>query len=166
MDPPIPPKSPVLECILQDPEDEDANRGQISFDKSGAQKNEKSENEEMESTPNFAPTTTPIVTPAPTLTPAQAPTSTPTPVPIPSPTPAAPPVPMAGKVSRLQQVRQGIVHPQVGFFVSNILLLCIGERRSEQSTFYLIFKRIQSNILFGYYEHFFLLTVIDLKVYC
>ena len=51
MDPPIAPKSPVLECILQDPpKPEGAEKGQISVDKSGEDEKEyeEEENEEKE----------------------------------------------------------------------------------------------------------------------
>ena len=147
MDPPISSKSPVLECILQDPaKHEDAGKGEIS-DKSGEDANEEREHEEEGKTEepenSFSPTTTPIPestqtstpAPTPTFTPARTstPTSTPTPTPTPTPAPTSTPtqaltstsspapVPISastpaqspGKVTRLQQVRQGIVHPQV-----------------------------------------------------
>ena len=142
MDPLIPPKSPVLECILQDPDPPkkeevpayDAEQGQISVDNSVEQESEKGKTEDRESesapTPTLAPITTPsaptsapIATPVSTSVPAQTATPTLTPVPIevatPTPTPAA-----TGKMSRLQIIRQGIVHPQVGLtnFTSPIVI--------------------------------------------
>ena len=88
MDSPTPPKSPVLECVLQDPDppkNEDAKKGQIDFNQSGVQKNEKRENEsEMEKTPTSSSTTAPIAASAPTPAATPAPTSNPTQVPRPS----------------------------------------------------------------------------------
>ena len=124
MDPLIPPKSPVLECILQDPDPpkkEDgpahAEQGQITVDSSVQQESENGKTGERESestpTPTIAPTLAAITTPS---APIPAPIATPVPaqVPTPAPTPVPAPVPIPGKMSRLQQVRQGIVHPQVG----------------------------------------------------
>ena len=154
MDPPIPPKSPVLECILQDPpKHEDAEKGQISVDKSGEHENEEIENEEEEKIQelesSFAPTTTtPIPTsassppPTSTFTPARTstPTSTPSPTPAPTPSPiqaptealtsSSPPAHIPEKVTRLEQVRQGIVRPQVGFWSTKNFL-----KQSNQTFF-------------------------------
>ena len=166
MDQPIPPKSPVMACILQDldpnPNDNEdvsnnAEQGEIPLGNCVEGDNEKEKNKEIKSelekqvestplTPAFAPTRPPTPTPAPTATPIPTQLSTVDPTKIPLPTsspnpasasPVAPtPTPSPNtdltsaptKVSRLQQVRQRILHPQVKVSptgensISNIIL--------------------------------------------
>ena len=147
---PIPPKSPVMACVLQDldPKDNEdesnnAEQGDISVGNCVEGDNEKEKDKEIESelekqvestptlTPALAPTRPPTPTPAPTATPTptqlskEDPTKIPIPTSSPNPTSASPvaptPTPSPNpdltsaptKVSRLQQVRQRILHPQV-----------------------------------------------------